>query len=183
MLALNVAGDCRITRLAEPTEAEVWLAEEQALRMRKITRDCHAAPPHDLEAAFVTQKTNPHRVFVVDDHATIRETLKGLIDSESDLVVCGVASCRAEALERIPQAQPDVVILDLSLPDGSGAQVLRVIHHSNLKTHIIVFSSYDSFVYAKLMRSEGARGYVDKHDTPRAIIEAIRAVVAGGTYF
>ncbi len=125
----------------------------------------------------------PHRVFVVDDHATIREGLKGLIESESDLEVCGDACNQAEALEKIPQKHPDVVVLDLSLPDGSGVQVLRRIRDSGLKTHIIVFSNYDSFAYADLIRSEGAQGYVDKHDAPYAIIEAIHQVAAGGTYF
>ena len=138
---------------------------------------------HDSETAFVTRSTVLHRVFVVDDHATIRNTLRGLIEAEPDLAICGDASCKAEALEKIPQQQPDVVILDLSLPDGSGVQVLQLVRASNLRTHIIVFSSYDSFTYAELLRSEGARGYVDKHDAPHAIIDAIHEVVAGGTYF
>ncbi len=125
----------------------------------------------------------PHRVFVVDDQPAIREGLRGLIEAESDLTVCGVAACKAEALEKIPQAKPEVVVLDLSLPDGSGVQVLRLIRDSGLDTHIIIFSNYDSFTYADLMKNEGALGYVDKHDAPSAIIEAIREVIAGRTYF
>lgn len=131
----------------------------------------------------MTCSTDLHRVFVVDDHTAIRHALRDLIEAESDLSFCGDASCQAEALENIPKQQPDVVILDLSLPDGSGVQVLQLIRASNLRTHIIVFSSYDSFTYADLLRSEGARGYVDKHDAPHAIIDAIHVVVAGGTYF
>ncbi len=121
-------------------------------------------------------------VFVVDDHPLVREWLMALIEQQPGLRVCGMAAMAAEAREGIANAQPDAVIVDISLPDGSGIDLIREIKTLLPKAAIISLSMHNERLYAERALRAGARGYIMKSENARNIVAAIRQVLAGGVY-
>jgi DNA-binding NarL/FixJ family response regulator len=119
------------------------------------------------------------RVFLVDDHPLVREWLCVLIDGYADLGVCGEASCVSEAVRGISELKPDVAIVDLSLPDGSGFDIIRHMRVHSPATSVVVLSMHEERSYAKRSIRAGARAYVMKGDATHAIIEAVRKVAKG----
>lgn len=128
------------------------------------------------------QKTKKRRVFVVDDHPVVRDGLRGVIDQQNDLLLCGEAAEAAEALERIPAAAPDVILLDLSLGQSSGMDLLKdlVIRHPTIP--VIVLSMHDEMIYADRMLRAGARGYLMKAESSQSLLTAIRGVLSGKVF-
>lgn len=119
------------------------------------------------------------KIYLVDDHPLVREWLSNLIEQQDDLVVCGEAETAQQAIEGIRQTEPDVAIIDLSLHDGSGLDVVKNVRSSNPETALIVLSMHDERHYAERALRAGARGYIMKRETTRNIIEAIHDVLAG----
>jgi DNA-binding NarL/FixJ family response regulator len=121
-------------------------------------------------------------VFLIDDHPLVREWLAALINQTADLRVCGEASCARDALDAISRQCPDVAVVDLSLPDASGFDVIRSIKTQSPDTGIVVLSMHEERTYAERAIREGARAYVMKGDNTGAIISAVRKVVEGGLF-
>ena len=121
------------------------------------------------------------RVFLVDDHEVVRAGLRSLIESEEDITVVGEAGSVEEALVRIPLAKPDVAILDVRLPDGSGIEVCRQIRSDHPQIACLMLTSYadDDALLAAIMA--GAAGYVLKQVGGIDLVADIRTVGAGGT--
>jgi two-component system response regulator DevR len=121
----------------------------------------------------------PIRVFLLDDHEIVRRGLADLLDAEEGLCVVGEAGTAAEALSRIPAAQPDVAILDARLPDGSGIDVCRDIRSSMPEVRCLILTSYDDndAVFAAVMA--GAAGYLLKEIRGTNLVDAVRQVAAG----
>jgi DNA-binding NarL/FixJ family response regulator len=119
------------------------------------------------------------RVFLVDDHALVREALRFLISQQPDLVVCGEAEGAAEAATGIAASQPDVVIMDISLRDSTGLDLLKSVHGQNADTKIIILSMHDEKLYAERCIRAGAQGYVMKAESSKRFLYAIREVMAG----
>jgi len=119
------------------------------------------------------------RVFLLDDHEIVRRGLADLIGLESDLEVVGEASSKAEALHRMPAARPDVAVLDVRLPDGSGVEVCREIRSAFPEIHCLMLTSYadDEALFDAIMA--GASGYVLKEIRGTDLVTAIRQVAAG----
>jgi DNA-binding NarL/FixJ family response regulator len=119
------------------------------------------------------------RVFLLDDHEVVRRGLAELLGLESDLEVVGEAGSQAEALHRIPAARPDVAVLDVRLPDGSGVEVCRDIRSSMPDVRCLMLTSYadDEALFDAIMA--GASGYVLKDIRGNDLVEAIRAVADG----
>ena len=117
------------------------------------------------------------RVFLVDDHPIVRRGLVDLIENEADLAVAGEAGSAEEAIERIPAAAPDLVLLDLSL--GSVLQGMEVIEKLRGTVPVLVSSMHDEAIYAERALRAGASGYVGKHESPETLLAAIRKVLAG----
>jgi DNA-binding NarL/FixJ family response regulator len=119
------------------------------------------------------------RIFLVDDHEVVRAGLRSLLEAESDLEVVGEAGTVAEALARIPPTRPDVAILDVRLPDGSGVEVCREIRSQVPETACLMLTSYadDEALFAAIMA--GAAGYVLKQVGGTDLVEDIRRVAAG----
>jgi two-component system NarL family response regulator len=121
----------------------------------------------------------PVSVVVVDDHPVVRDGLKAILSTEPDLHVAGEAGTGAEALDRIQRLNPDIVLMDLALPDMSGADVIR--HFSSARAHarFIVLTSVagDEEIYRAL--DAGARGYLFKDMAREDLVQAIRDVHAG----
>jgi two-component system response regulator DevR len=123
--------------------------------------------------------TTPIRVFLLDDHEVVRRGLHELLTMEGDLEVVGEASTADEARTRIPLTKPDVAVLDVRLPDGSGVEVCRDIKDTSPETRSLMLTSFadDEALFDAIMA--GAAGYVLKDIRGQDLIEAIRSVAAG----
>jgi two-component system response regulator DevR len=119
------------------------------------------------------------RVFLLDDHEIVRTGLRALLESTDDLEVVGEAGTVAEALARIPALRPDVAILDVRLPDGSGVEVCRDIRSQQTSTACIMLTSYadDEALFASIMA--GSSGYVLKQVGGNSLIDDVRRVAGG----
>ncbi|MGW3958966.1 response regulator [Amycolatopsis sp. NPDC005003] len=121
-------------------------------------------------------------VFLLDDHELVRTGLKTVFEPEADIEVVGEAGTAAEALVRIPQARPDVAVLDVRLPDGEGVAVCREIRSTvDPPPACLMLTSYsdDEALFGAIMA--GAAGYMLKQVSGRSLIEAVRTVAAGGS--
>jgi two-component system response regulator DevR len=119
------------------------------------------------------------RVFLLDDHEVVRRGLREMLEAEGDLEVVGEAGTAEEALGRIPATTPDVAVLDVRLPDGSGIDVCREIRSRHPEIACIMLTSFgdDDAVYAAIMA--GAAGYVLKQVRGTDLVDGIRRVAAG----
>jgi len=127
-------------------------------------------------ADFDVQKI---RIVIADDHAILRESLSLLLSTQKDFEIEGSATNGQEALQMVQQHHPDVLVLDLFMPDFDGFEVLRTLDRSGTRVATVVLTASESETdYAQVVRL-GARGLVMKGDGPQSLFEAIR-VVAGG---
>ena len=119
------------------------------------------------------------RVFLLDDHEVVRRGLADLLDLEVDLEVVGEAGSAADARVRIPATRPDVAVLDVRLPDGTGVEVCRDIREDNPDVKCLMLTSYsdDEALFDAIMA--GASGYVLKDIRGNDLVEAIRQVASG----
>ena len=115
-------------------------------------------------------------VFLIDDHPVIRSAVREAIAAEDDLTVCGEASTVDEAFHQIETRAPDVAIVDISLQDGHGLDLIQNIEAQYPDVDRIVFSMYNERVYAERAIRAGALGYVMKNQPTNQLIEAIRHV-------
>jgi DNA-binding NarL/FixJ family response regulator len=120
------------------------------------------------------------RVLIVDDHPIVRTGLAVLIDAEPDLCACGQAEDYHGALQAIEQLEPDLVLIDLSLRESSGLELLKETTRRAIKA--IVVSMHESPTFAERALAAGARGYVQKSEAGRNVVHAIRKVRAGRRY-
>jgi DNA-binding NarL/FixJ family response regulator len=118
-------------------------------------------------------------VFLVEDHPIVREGVGRLIEKEPDMTICGEAENGTEALTRIERVRPDVVLVDLSLENSSGLDLIQDLRLRWPKMPVLVLSMYDEMYYAERVLRAGAMGYVMKQEAPRKIIQAIRTVLTG----
>jgi DNA-binding NarL/FixJ family response regulator len=125
---------------------------------------------------------NRKRVFLVDDHPLVREWLTNLINQQRDLAVCGESENAPHALQAIAAAKPDVAIVDLSLKDSSGIELIKSLKESQPGVAVLVLSMHDESQYAERALRAGAKGYVMKRETTRKVIEAIRRILEGKVY-
>lgn len=119
------------------------------------------------------------RVFLVDDHEIVRRGIADIIDAERDLEVVGEASTAQQALGRVAATMPDVVVLDVRLPDGSGIDVCRSILSSHPGMRCLMLTAYDDDRASYAAVLAGASGYILKDVRGQKLIEGIRAVAAG----
>jgi DNA-binding NarL/FixJ family response regulator len=121
-------------------------------------------------------------VFIVDDHPLVRDWLTTLIEQQPGLNVCGSAANAADTRAGIAALKPDVAIVDISLPDGSGIDLIRELKALYPKTAIVCLSMHSERLYAERALRAGARGYIMKSENARNIVTAIRHVLAGSVY-
>jgi DNA-binding NarL/FixJ family response regulator len=122
------------------------------------------------------------RVFIVDDHPLVREWLANVINQQWDLTVCGESEGRENCIEAIEKKKPHVAVVDISLKDCSGFDLIAEIKQRVPHVEIIVLSMHSSPLYAKRALRAGASGYVVKSETTRRICKAIRDVLNGVPY-
>ncbi|MEZ5384489.1 MAG: response regulator transcription factor [Prosthecobacter sp.] len=119
-------------------------------------------------------------ILIVDDHPVFRTGLMGLIGMEPDLRVCGEARDAAEALDCVSRLQPDLVLLDMSLPGKSGLELLKDLRAAHPRVAVLIVSMHDETLYAERVIRAGGRGYIMKQEGPEKMVQAVRRVLAGG---
>ena len=123
-----------------------------------------------------------HRIFLVDDHPLVREGLTNLINRQDDLIVCGEAEDSSEAIGGIARSRPDVAVIDISLKNESGLELVKNLGSQFPLVALIVLSMHDEALYAERALRAGARGYVMKRETTKSVLTAIRRVLEGSVY-
>jgi DNA-binding NarL/FixJ family response regulator len=122
------------------------------------------------------------RVILVDDHPIVRQGLKRLIELEDDLQVCGEAETVREARQLVRDAGPDAVVVDLSLKQGDGIELVKDIRAHHPALPVLVLSMHDESIYAERLLSAGANGYIMKQAASEQFLVALRRVLDGGIY-
>ena len=122
------------------------------------------------------------RLLLVDDHAVVRSGLKMLLGSERDVDIVGEASTAAEAMHAADQLKPDVILMDIGLPDMSGIEATREIKKKFPKVAIVALTIHEDEEYFFKMLEAGASGYVPKRAAPDELLTAIRAAALGQVY-
>lgn len=121
-------------------------------------------------------------VFLADDHAVLREGLRLLLSSEPEIEVVGEAANGREAVERVPECYPDVVIMDIAMPEMNGIEAARQIADLCPDTRVLVLSMYSSSEHILRALEAGVRGYLLKESVGTEVVSAIHAVCAGRFY-
>jgi DNA-binding NarL/FixJ family response regulator len=122
------------------------------------------------------------RVLIVDDHPLVREGLANLINAQHDLMVCGEAEDSAQAIAKIVKARPHVALVDISLKNESGLELVKYLASQFPHVALIVLSMHDETLYAERALRAGARGYVMKREATKNVLASIRRVLEGGVY-
>lgn len=122
------------------------------------------------------------RVFIADDHAIVREGLKQILAEQRDLIVAGEAETGHDAVKLVGKARPHVMLLDISLPDRNGIEVLKQIKKDRPELAVLMLSMHREDQYAIRSLKAGAAGYMTKQSAPRELVTAIRQVAAGQKY-
>src|SRR5436189_4665218 len=130
-------------------------------------------------------KTSPKvkkRILIVDDHPMMREGLAQLIDHEIDLCVAGQSDTAAQALQSVGAILPDLALIDISLPDKNGLELIKDLQTLHPQLPILVVSMHDEALYAERVLRAGGRGYIMKQEGGKKLMEAIRQVLGGQIY-
>ncbi len=122
------------------------------------------------------------RIMIVDDHPLVRTGFRQLIESEPDLGVCCEAANIAEAIHYIKDGRPDLAIVDLSLPDGNGLDLIKRMQVKYPELPVLVSSMHDEDLFAERALRAGAKGYINKQEAGDQVIVALRQVLAGNIY-
>jgi DNA-binding NarL/FixJ family response regulator len=124
-------------------------------------------------------------VILADDHPLLRAGVRRLLDAEADLDVVAEADSGRRALALVRRHTPDVLVLDMEMPDGSGVEVAQALHaDATVPTRVLALSAYDRRAYVEGLLKLGAAGYLTKDKPPAMIVEAVRAVARGeGRWF
>ena len=128
---------------------------------------------------LMKMKSDPIRVLVVNDHQLERRGLVVLLQSFNDLMLVGVARTGTQALQLCESAQPDVVLMDLLMPDMDGAEATLLIHERHPDIHVIVLTNWDEYEIVQRALTMGAERYLVKNISAVQLAEAIRGVSSG----
>ncbi|MBX9585411.1 MAG: response regulator transcription factor, partial [Gemmataceae bacterium] len=122
------------------------------------------------------------RVLLADDHAVVREGLKALLNAAPGLEVVGEAADGPAAVELAARLDPDVVVVDVSMPGFGGAEVTARVKQADPGRKVLALTVHEDRGYLRLLLEAGASGYVLKRAAADELVRAVRAVAAGGTY-
>ena len=135
-----------------------------------------------VRGAHISGVPTQRRVLIVDDHPIVRQGLRRMIETEPDLVVCGEVQTEREARAAIRALSPDVVIVDISLAQGDGLELVRDVHAQRPDLPMHVLSMHDESIYAERLIAAGASGYIMKQAASDQLLIALRQVLSGGQY-
>jgi len=126
---------------------------------------------------------NKRRLVIADDHTIVREGIRSLLEAREDFIVLGEASTGREAIRKVEELQPDIVIMDVSMPDLNGLEATRQIKKRFPDCKILVLTMYEDKESIRRMLQCGASGYVVKKSAVSQLFDAIEAVVKGDAFF
>lgn len=124
-----------------------------------------------------------HKIYLLDDHPIVIEGLKQIINGQEDMEVVGSAEDANTGLQQIAKLKPDVIILDITLKDRSGVDLIKKIKAQFPKSHVFVYSMHDENVYAERCLRAGAMGYLMKGESSTRLLQGLRQVTAGSFFF
>lgn len=122
------------------------------------------------------------KVLIAEDHTIVREGLKALLGSDPDLEICGEADNGKDAIKLVQGLNPDIVLMDLSMPRIHGLEAIREIRKTNPATKILVLTVHDDEEYISATLRSGASGYVLKNDSYNELLSSIKTVLSGKPY-
>ena len=134
------------------------------------------------ETADAKPAASKSRIFIVDDHTMFREGLRQLIEHDPALTVCGDAADAATAMEGIRRSNPDVVLVDITLADSSGLDLVKSLRSEQEDLPVLVVSMHEESLYAERALRAGAMGYVMKNEPGKTVTAAIHSVLRGEMY-
>jgi DNA-binding NarL/FixJ family response regulator len=135
-----------------------------------------------MTTTFPGTGTRKHTILLIDDHPIVRQGLSQLINQEPDLHVNAEAASAREALEALEKAIPDIAIVDVSLDDRSGIELIKDLRARDPNLPILALSMHDEALYAERALRAGAKGYIMKQEATEKVMGAIRKVLAGQIY-
>lgn len=118
------------------------------------------------------------RILIVDDHAAVREAIRMLLDRQGEYEVCGEAATAQEAIHRSKEISPDIILLDISLPDRSGLEALPEIRIGSPRSSILIVSQHDPRYLKPIAMSLGAKGFISKTSLCHELVSTIEATLA-----
>jgi DNA-binding NarL/FixJ family response regulator len=124
-----------------------------------------------------------HKIYILDDHPIVIEGLRKIIDAQEDMSVTGSAEDATIALTQITKLKPDVVVLDITLKDRSGVDLIKKIRSTMPTTQILVYSMHDENVYAERCLRAGAMGYLMKGEGGNRVVQGLHQILAGSFCF
>lgn len=122
------------------------------------------------------------RVFLADDHAVVRDGLRSLLEAQADITVVGDAADGRETVRQVPRLHPDVVVMDIAMPELNGVEATLQIRQSGPATRIVILSMYSTTEHIFRALQAGAQGYVLKESAGKEVVNAVRAVYGGRHY-
>jgi DNA-binding NarL/FixJ family response regulator len=122
---------------------------------------------------------SPIRVVLADDHPVVRNGIRHLLEKVVDIEVLGEASTGGEALKLVQELKPDILLLDMEMPDLNGREVAAKLQQIGSPVKVLALSAYDDPVYIRELLESGAAGYLVKEEAPETIVEAVRGVSHG----
>ena len=125
---------------------------------------------------------NAIRIFIVDDHSVLRAGLKALLEAEPDMHIVGEADDGASCLSLVQNARPDVILLDINMPQMNGLEALKRLRQSVPDSKVLILTMHDDADYLRQALQEGSAGYLLKQAAGDELIMAIRTVSSGGVY-
>jgi DNA-binding NarL/FixJ family response regulator len=140
----------------------------------------HSSPKTSFKDDAGSSEDQQIRVLIVDDHSGVRTGIKNLLQSARDMVIVGEGGNAAEAIELAATRRPDIVLLDIELPDQRGDAVMRHIHNTQPDMKVLAVSSYSDRDYILGMLENGAAGYITKDEAPMMLVDAIRSIINKG---
>ena len=123
-----------------------------------------------------------HRVLIVDDHPIIRRGLTQFLVDTPDIEVCGGAESVVDALQQVEATRPDLVLVDITLRDSHGVELIQLLKDGPHTVKMLVWSMFDEKLYAERVLRAGASGYINKQEPMKKVLEAMRQVLRGDVY-
>jgi DNA-binding NarL/FixJ family response regulator len=135
-----------------------------------------------VDPRAAANRSSKRNILLLEDHPIVRQGLEQMINHEADLHVCGTAEDADRALQLIDEAQPDLLLLDISLQGANGLEVLKVVRERHPQLRVLILSMHDERLYAMRALGAGAAGYVMKQEATENVLTAIRRVLDGDVY-
>ena len=135
-----------------------------------------------MSSAAESGKERSIKVAIIEDHPLFRERLKQVIQASPGMTVCGEADDLAQALEVVQTSKPDIAIVDITLRNSSGLDLIRELRSADLEVPVLVLSMHDETLYAEKALRAGARGYLTKNVVANQVVDAIQKVLGGEIY-